>query len=126
MADDKKILIVEDDSFLSKILLIKFVKEGINSDLAVNGEEAVEKIKSGNKYDFVLLDLMLPKMNGFEVLGFIRKESKIKDVPVVILSNLGQESDMKKALDGGATDFWIKASFKIDDLVGRVKEMMVK
>ena len=116
-----KVLIVEDDKFLQKILSMKFGGDGFDVVSAFDGEEAVKMILA-EKPKLILLDLILPKMNGFEVLAEIKTNTKTKDLPVVVLSNLGQEEDIKRAREMGAIDFLIKSNISIQDVVHKAKE----
>jgi len=123
MADKKKVFIVEDDAFLLKAYQIKFEKEGIDVEVATDGNEAIGMLKNPPA-SVVMLDLMLPGASGFEVLSAIRKDSKWKDVPVVILSNLGQSQDVEKAKGLGVTDYIIKANTRINDIVDKIKKFL--
>jgi len=118
-----KILVVEDETFLVKIYSVKLKKEGYDVTLAMDGEEAV-KLAAETKPDLILLDLILPKLNGFEALEQIRKNPSIKKTPVIVLSNLGQEEDIKRAESLGATDYLIKANFSIQDVVQKIKTVL--
>jgi len=120
-----KILIVEDDEFLKRIYTLKLKKAGFEIVLASDGEEAVEKIKE-EKPDLILLDLILPKKNGFEVLEEIKVIPELVDIPVIILSNLGQESDIKKGIELGAVDYLVKTEISIDTVVSKIKEYLAK
>ena len=116
-----KILLIEDDQFLSKILLVKLKRAGFDVFLAIDGEEGIKKAKE-TKPDLILLDLILPKINGFAVLSEIKKTPVLKKVPVVILSNLGQESDVEKGLRMGAEDYLIKTNLSLSEIVEKVKK----
>lgn len=116
----KKILIVEDDPFLVKAYSVKFQKEGIETDVAKNAEEA-SAFFAGEPASAVLLDLMLPGTSGFDVLATIRKHATWGKVPVLILTNLGQESDVARGKELGANDYIVKANTKINDIVAKVK-----
>lgn len=118
---NKNILVVEDDSFLMKAYQIKFGKEGMGVLSASDGKEALEMLQK-EPAEAVLLDLMLPQVSGFDVLAAIRKNDKWKNVPVIILSNLGGEQDIERGKELGATDYIVKANTKIDDVVKKVKE----
>jgi two-component system response regulator VicR len=118
--NQKLVLLVEDDPFLSNILMMKLQKEGLNVIHAVDGDDALTKLNEGN-YEMVLLDLILPKKNGFEVLEAMRKDSRFENTPVIIVSNLGQDSDMEKARSLGVIDYIVKERLSIDDLVAKVK-----
>ncbi|MEY4723714.1 MAG: hypothetical protein RLZZ324_1227 [Candidatus Parcubacteria bacterium] len=120
-----KIVIVEDDKFLQKILATKFVKEGFDVRTAGDGEEALRVVTEAPP-DMVLLDLILPKISGFEVLTELKTRPTTKDVPVVVLSNLGQDEDKARAKALGAVDFMVKADFSINEVVSKVKELYAK
>jgi len=116
-----KILLIEEDQFLYKILTVKLKRAGFDVFLAIDGEEGIKKAKE-TKPDFILLDLILPKINGFAVLSEIKKTPVLKKVPVVILSNLGQESDVEKGLRMGAEDYLIKTNLSLSEIVEKVKK----
>ncbi len=114
-----KILIAEDDKFLVSAYKLKFEKEGEEVEVAFDGQEALEKLKSF-KPDVVLLDLMMPKMDGFEVLEKLNKEGTMS-VPIIVASNLGQAEDVERAKKLGAIDYVVKSDIALDDLVAKVK-----
>ena len=120
-----KILVVEDETFLVKIYAVKLKKEGFEVSIANDGEEAV-KMAASVKPDLILLDLILPKMNGFEALEKIRANPDNKKTPVIVLSNLGQEEDIKRAETLGADDYLVKANFSIQDIVAKIRETLDK
>jgi len=115
----QKILFVEDDQFLRKIYFTKLSKENLELKAAVDGEEGLELAKS-EKPDLIILDMILPKMNGFEVLQELKNDNKTKKIPVVVLSNLGQESDVDRAMSMGAVDYLIKTDFSINEVVDKI------
>jgi len=115
-----KILIIEDDKFLRELIARKLYKENFEVSEAVDGEEGVEKIKS-EKPDLILLDLILPSIDGFEVLSQMRNDSTLASIPVIILSNLGQKEDVEKGLKLGAVDYLIKAHFTPGEIIDKVK-----
>ncbi len=121
----KKILLIEDDIFLSSLLKNRFQKEGIEIIHSKDGEEAV-KVLSTTKPDLILLDIMLPKKSGFEIMEEIRSDPQlqIQDVPIVIISNLGQPEDISKGERLGAAGYLIKAKTSIDDLIEKVKSFL--
>lgn len=119
----KKILIVEDDKFLRDVIAKKLVKEGYVIIEAMNGEEGLLKIKE-DKPDLILLDLILPGMNGFEFLELIKKNQESSQIPVVILSNLGQRDEMKRGFELGAIDYLVKAHFSPSEVVKKVKDVL--
>lgn len=120
-----KVLVVEDETFLVKIYAVKLKKEGYEVVIANDGEEAV-KLASDLKPDLILLDLILPKMNGFEALERMRAMAALKDTPVIVLSNLGQEEDIKRAEALGADDYLVKANFSIQDIVAKIRATLEK
>ncbi|MEK7157138.1 MAG: response regulator [Patescibacteria group bacterium] len=123
--EGKWVLIVEDDVFINKAYEAKFKSEDVRVIFALDGEEALATLKeSANLPMLVLLDLMLPKKNGFEVLEEIKADARTKKIPVVILTNLGQESDAKRALDLGAAEYMVRADTKIADIVEKAKSYL--
>ncbi|MFA5042218.1 MAG: response regulator [Candidatus Paceibacterota bacterium] len=117
------VLLVEDDPFLSSILQLKLEKESFQVVRAGDGEEALNLlIEQRVKPDLVLLDLILPKKNGFEVLENIRQDPLLEKLPIIIISNLGQPSDIDRGKALGIIDYFVKARLSIDELVKRVKE----
>ena len=120
---DKKILIVEDDKFLRELIAQKVAKEGFTMIQAMDGEEGVKKAKE-EKPDLVLLDLILPSMDGFAVLTAIKGDSTIAATPVIILSNLGQKDDVEKGLKLGAADYLIKAHFTPGEIIEKIRSIL--
>lgn len=120
-----KILVVEDETFLVKIYAVKLKKEGYEVTIANDGEEAVRLAAEVNP-DLILLDLILPKMNGFEALEKMRASAANKTTPVIVLSNLGQEEDIKRAEGLGADGYLVKANFSIQDIVAKIRETLEK
>lgn len=120
-----KVALVEDDPFLSKVLAFRLKEENFNVILAADGEQAIKVIKS-ERPDLILLDLLLPKKSGFEVLEEIKKDETTKKIPVIILSNLGQQTDIDKGMQLGAVDYLVKANFGIKDIVEKIKEILAK
>ncbi len=119
----KKILVVEDDLFLREMISRKLLADKFEVILSVDGEDGVEKAKK-EKPDLVLLDLILPGIQGYEVLAKIKEDKKTASIPVVILSNLGQKEEVDKGLKLGAADFLIKANFTPDDIIDKVKNIL--
>ncbi len=123
--DDKntKILIAEDDVLLQDIWKQKISKEGFNVSTAINGAETLEKVEA-LKPDFLLLDIVMPKVDGFEVLKRIRAhpDKKIREMIVIVLSNLGSEEDIKKAEQLGSNSYIVKAMFSTEDVIKKVRE----
>ena len=121
---DKRILLVEDDNFLSELLSKKLADSQATVTRAANGEEAVTIVKANPKFDLILLDLMLPKMGGFEVMEVINADEKTKGTPIIILSNLGQKNDVEKGVSLGAKKFLVKAILSLDEIVDAVSEII--
>ncbi len=121
----KKVLIIEDDSFLQGLEANKLENVGYSIITASTGEEAMEKINEP-KIDLILLDLILPNFDGFEVLKKIRETEATKNVPVIVFSNLSEEKDQDKAKKMGASDFMVKSNFTLDELVERIKKVLKK
>ncbi len=119
----KKILIVEDDKFLRELIVRKLSHEGYDTIEAADGEEGLRKIKE-DRPDLVLLDLILPGIDGFEVLTQKKEDPFIAMVPVIVLSNLGQKEDVDKGLNLGATDYLIKAHFTPGDIIEKVRNII--
>lgn len=117
------VLIVEDDVFIDKAYRAKFSHENIPTEYAADGDAAISLLveKKDNPPSVVLLDLMLPKKNGFEVLEEMKKNESLKDIPVIILSNLGQESDVKKGMALGANEYLVKAETKINTIIEKAR-----
>ncbi len=118
-----KILIVEDDKFLRELISQKLVKEGYDIAEAVDGEEGA-KMAPQVKPDLILLDLILPGIDGFEVLSRIKADPQSSAVPVIILSNLGQKEDVERGFKLGATDYMIKAHFTPGEIVEKVRSLL--
>ena len=119
----KKILVIEDDKFLRELICQKILKEGYDVSEAVDGEKGIEAVKK-EKPDLVLLDLILPGIDGFEVLARIKADPSIAEVPVIILSNLGQKDDIEKGLKMGAMDYMIKAHFTPGEILSKVNSIL--
>ncbi|MCK4553991.1 response regulator [Candidatus Parcubacteria bacterium] len=121
----KTILIIEDDKFLRDLCIRRFDQMGFKIDFAGDGLEGMRKIID-NKPNLVLLDIIIPGIEGFELLKKIRahKDKTIAKIPIIVLSNLGQESDMGKAMSLGANEYFIKAHFDIDDIANKVKKYL--
>ena len=119
----KKILLVEDDSFIIDIYVTKLKEVGFSVQSAVNGEDALAKIKQG-KPDLVLLDIVLPEVNGFEFLQEIKSIPELKNVPVIVLSNLGQKKEVEKGLGLGAAKYLIKAHYTPSEVVAEIKQLL--
>ncbi|MHB1118294.1 MAG: response regulator [Minisyncoccota bacterium] len=119
-ADKIFVLVIEDDKFLRELLVRKLASEGFDVQNAVDATSAFP-ILAQRKPSIILLDLILPGVDGFEILSRIKADPKIADIPVIILSNLGQKEDTDKAMALGAKDFMVKANFTLDEIVTKVR-----
>lgn len=122
--EPKKIMIIEDDHFLSSLLKARLEKDGFAVVQAFDGEEAMGLLKT-EVPSLVVLDLIMPKVTGFEVLQTISITPQLDKVPVIIVSNLAQDSDIEKARQLGVKDYFIKVKVSIDDLVAKIKTLVV-
>jgi len=123
MAKKLKILIVEDDGFLIQMYSSKLEMEGFEVMAVVDGEKALRVIKKECP-DLILLDLLIPKKDGFEVLRELKQDKETKDIPVVVLSNLGQRDDINKCFKLGAEDYLIKAHFVPSEVITKIKSLL--
>lgn len=117
----KKILIVEDESPLAKALSLKLTKSGFQSKIALNGEEALSFLKK-EKFHLILLDLIMPKMDGFAFLSEIKKKG-IK-TKVLVTTNLSQTEDLQRAKELGAIDYFVKSSASLTSLIDSIKKQL--
>ena len=122
----KKILIVDDDEFLLDMYALKFKESGFEVEVARGGEEALEKVRGGLKPDVLLLDIVMPTLDGFDVLKFIKKENLVPNAVLVVLTNLGQKEDIEKGLHLGAHDYIVKAHFTPSEVVKKVLSLLEK
>jgi DNA-binding response OmpR family regulator len=118
-----KVLIIEDDKFLRELIVAKLKKENYVISEAIDGEEGIKKIKEESP-DLILLDLILPGIDGFEVLSQIKSDPTVSSIPIIILSNLGQREDIDKGLALGANDYLIKAHFTPGEIIEKVKSIL--
>lgn len=124
MADIKpRVLFVDDDTFLRKVYQSELSEHNYEVIVAEDGEEGLRKALTEDP-DIVILDMIMPKKNGFEVLTAMQNDIKARDIPVIILSNLGQEDDIKKGLDLGAVDYLVKDEIALDTLVGKISHFI--
>jgi PleD family two-component response regulator len=115
----RKVLVVEDDKFLRELFVRKMFNEGFDVESAIDAEQVFE-VLSNKKPEIILLDLILPGVDGFEILSKIKKDDNLKDIPVMVISNLGQKEDIDRAIELGAVDFLIKANYTLDEIIARV------
>ena len=123
---DKHILIIEDNAFINSAYGTKFNRENIPYKIAADGEEALTKLQdeAGKLPAVIILDLILPKKNGFEVLSVIKNDPRIKMIPIIVITNLNQEIERRRAMELGASEYLVKADTKIDTLVDKVRKYM--
>lgn len=119
----KRILLVEDDPFLVDIYTTKLKESGFLVDVATDGEIALKMAKK-KKADLLILDIVLPKVDGWEILRNIKDDKKLKDLKVIILSNLGQKDEVEKGLELGAIKYLIKAHFTPTEVVEEIKKYL--
>ena len=123
--EKKKILIIEDDKFLLKLYGDKLRRAGFEVFESLTGEEGLNKT-SVNKPDLIILDLILPSKSGFEILSELKLDPKTRNIPVIILTNLEQKSDIKRGLEMGAVTYLVKTDFSTNELPQLVKENLIK
>ncbi len=117
------VLIVEDDEFLRALVAKRLEQAGFRVATAVDGESGLAAV-ADNHPSLILLDLLLPGMNGYEFLEKIKANENLRSIPVVAFSNLGQREDIAKAQALGVDDFLIKANFTLDDLVAKLEQRL--
>lgn len=119
----RKILIVEDDKFLRDLISKKLSSEGFEISSAVDGEQGISTAKEFMP-ELILLDLILPGIDGFEVLAQLKTDTLTANIPVIILSNLGQREDVEKSLKLGAVDYLVKAHFTPNEIIEKIKSVL--
>jgi DNA-binding response OmpR family regulator len=120
---NKKVLIIEDDLTLRNVLAEFLRAENFDVDIASDGEDGLKLISHVNP-DIIMLDIILPKKNGFEVLKEIKNNKDISDIPIVLLTNLGSLDDIEKALELGATTYLVKGDYQIKEIVEKIKGIL--
>lgn len=119
----KKILLVEDESALQESFRTVFAGKEYELVQALDGEEGLARMRA-EKPDLVLLDLVLPKKHGFEVLKEMKSDEALKDIPVIVLTNLENSEDVEKALELGATTYLVKANYSLEEIAQKVEEAL--
>ena len=117
------VLLVEDDKFMVRLYQARLTSEGFAVDVAMNGDECLERVAQSPP-DLILLDLMLPLMNGFEVLKHLKADEKTSGIPVIVFSNRSDSEDIKKAKELGAADFLIKVSTRPEEVTRRILQTL--
>ena len=123
MPNPKTILLVEDEPLLANLLKQRLEKDGMTVLLGRDGEEALNILRD-HKPDLIILDIILPKVSGFELMEKLKNDPSFQKAPIVVVSNLGQESDIEKGQTLGAVGYFVKAKVSIEELVGHVKEFL--
>lgn len=118
-----KILIIEDDRYISKMYQLKLSLENYDVQVAENGRQGVDKVKEFMP-NIILLDLLMPELDGFEVLKIVKSEDATKDIPVLIMSNLGQEDHIQKGLSMGAIGYIVKSQYTPSRVVEKIKDVL--
>lgn len=118
-----KVIIIEDEETLLNLLDIKLNQEGYEVEVARDGQEGLEKIKT-NQPDLILLDIVMPKMGGFEVMEALRKDEELSKIPIIIISNSGQPVELDRAKELGVVDWLIKTDFDPQEVVDKVKKFI--
>ncbi|HDQ88818.1 MAG TPA: response regulator [candidate division WWE3 bacterium] len=119
----KKIIIAEDDKFLANAYRLKLEKEGFEIEIVANGKELIAKIPEF-KPNIILLDLLMPLMDGFEALEILKSDKNTKNIPVLIMSNLGQQSDIDKGKELGAKDYIIKSNISLKKVIEKIEGLL--
>ncbi len=122
---DKKtaVVLVEDEKMLAEMYVTKFAMDGYDTHKANDGKTGFELIKQV-KPDIILLDIIMPKLDGFAVLKMLKDDAELKNIPVILLTNLGQDEDIKKGKELGAVDYFVKANHTPAEVVNKVKQVL--
>lgn len=123
MGDKKKILLIEDEPLLAKLLRQHLEKEGFLVTVNGDGQEALKTLHE-EKYDLILLDIILPKISGFELMETLRSDPSLEKAPIIVISNLGQDKDIERGQSLGAVQYFVKAKVSIEELVTQVKTFL--
>ena len=121
----KKILIIEDDPFITDVYVLKLESEGYDVDTAEDGLVGLKKMQE-KKYDIILLDIVMPNLDGFKVLERVRMNPNLSQVPIVILTNLSQKRDIEKGLNLGAIDYIVKTKFTPTEVAKTINKILKK
>lgn len=117
------VMVVEDDKFLRELFIRKLFSEGFKVENAIDAKGAFEILERWKPH-IILLDLILPGVDGFEILSRLKKDDRFKEIPVIVLSNLGQQEDIDRAMTLGAKDFMVKANFTLEEIIARVRVIL--
>ncbi|HPX94543.1 MAG TPA: response regulator [Candidatus Moranbacteria bacterium] len=126
MSDEKKIvLIVEDDAFIRDIYSVKFSQEGYQTEIATNGIEALSKLEKIFP-DIIILDVVMPHMDGMETLRNIKKNDRLKNIPIIMLTNVSEKEKIDESMEGGVEEYLIKSHFAPSEIVEKVNSLLNK
>lgn len=122
--NDASILLIEDDSFISGMYQTKLASLGFAVEIIEDGEAAAQRLTKDPLPDLILLDVVLPKKDGFEILAELRANARTKDIPVILLTNLGQKPDVERGIKLGADDYIIKAHYTPTEVVEKITKVL--
>jgi two-component system chemotaxis response regulator CheY len=122
MTKNKKVLIVDDDKFLLDMYSVKFREDGFEVETGNGGEDGLQKLRAGLEVDVIMLDIVMPEVDGFDFLEAVKKENLGGTPKLVVLSNQGQEEEIQRAMDLGADDYIVKASAIPSEVLAKIKE----
>ena len=125
MAEPARVLLAEDDRFLRKAAEARLRQRGYAVIVAIDGEEALRLART-EAPDLILLDLIMPKMQGFQVLRALKEDAATAAIPVIVLSNLGQDRDIQQAMSDGAIAYYVKAHLSLKDLAEKVEQALAR
>jgi CheY-like chemotaxis protein len=117
------ILLAEDDRILRKAGEATLKKKGYTVIAAVDGEDALAKARA-SRPDLILLDVIMPKLQGFEVLASLKGDAATREIPVIMLSNLQEDAEVRRAVEGGAVGYLVKSNIELDALAGKIAEVL--
>jgi len=120
--DKKRILIVEDDNFVAEVYIAKLSEMGYETVLAQNGEEGLTELNKG-KIDLILLDILMPIMNGIEMLEEVKKNEEWKNIPVILLTNIGEKESIQKVMEMGVKNYLIKSHFTPAEVIEKIESV---
>lgn len=118
-----KVLVVEDDNFLANAYRVKLTKSGFEVKMTRDGSEAIDALSSFTP-DIIILDLVMPRKDGFSVLEDLKANQNWKNIPIIVASNLSQKEDIDKGLKLGAQDYFIKSDLSLDELVAKINKLL--
>lgn len=127
MEEKKKVMIIEDDYFVLDIYHTKLVQEGFDVLDAKDGQDGIDKLRTEERLpDLILLDIVMPHLGGLDVLAIIKKDERLKEIPVILLTNLSQKAEIDKGLELGASDYLIKSHFTPSEVLEKINSFLDK